>query len=178
MNIQNQFDLKSRTEAEFTCSKDSRMSANSSSERWKSVIFTRSSSGMCSSQIKNKEQHKSERVWSICLLQWAVPSLAHTLPFSISNELLLVNKHCLWPNMVNEMNPQRFLLRFFSISSSAKILRFEEGEVIIDYKMLKATNVPKFGHQQQRTSILRFLYLDMQFSIETNLSAAETRIPL
>lgn len=70
--------------------------------------------------------------------------------------------------MVIEMNPQRFYFDCFSISSSAKILRFEEGEVIIDYKMLKATNVPKFGHQQQRTSILRFLYLDMQFSIEAN----------
>ena len=82
MNIPNQFDFKSRTEAEFTCSKDSRISANSSSERWKSVIFTRSSSGMYSSQIKNKEQHKSGSVWSICLLQWAVPSLERThFPF-------------------------------------------------------------------------------------------------
>lgn len=58
MNIPKATRFYSCAKAEFTWSKDSRISASSSSERWKSVILTRSSSRMCSLQIKNKEQQK------------------------------------------------------------------------------------------------------------------------
>lgn len=126
---------------------------------------------MCPSQIKEQGTTETcENIWSICLLQWAVPRFrTHSLPFSISNDLPLVNNYSVTKFGHWNEPPEVLISTVFRFLVPLNITLWRGGGHYRLFYISTAINVPKFGHKQHRPSILCFLYSDMQFSSEVNV---------